>query len=583
MSMIVSATDLERSTLWEGLASLWKQGRCCDLTIRSNDGASFRVHSAVIAAASEPLAALLNGHFAEGGGDAVNIDAPGEVLDAILNYVYLGKMELAAVDATSVLRVADMWAMNDLKSNVAGSLANNLDLTSALRTLIDCELLGLDHLESQCERFIAVNFHAAANSEGFKRLSASQLGRLIKHEALLVESEEVVLKSVLSWQQAETGRDGVLGVLTQHIRFPLMALASLRSVQRHAQSIGPAGVDLERQARRAAKVHLENGCNADEPVAKRRCLPHWWSGLGSSIRGGVVVAKVSAPLVVNIYDEVCFVGCLNGQEVSVEKWVPGAAKGQVVIGRGAPVNGVHDISGYGFTFDPFGRILVADAPGDRIVRFEGGHGTVVGDGQWQLRCPFSVRATEHAIFALDGGTLENDGGTLENGDGGPLGTRIQKLQDGVATVVAGGNGPGSAANQFEASDFCVSGSGDLYICDTMSHRVQRWASGATEGSTLAGGNGRGSGLDQLDVPAGLAIDDEGGLYIADSENNRVLKYTVGSRTGVLVAGGNGEGSDLHQLSGPTDVALDRTGALYVSESENERVTRWGPPPAFLIH
>ena len=40
-------------------------------------------------------------------------------------------------------------------------------------------------------------------------------------------------------------------------------------------------------------------------------------------------------------------------------------------------------------------------------------------------------------------------------------------------------------------------SGNIYIADQPNHRIMKWEPGATEGSVVAGGNGSGSGLNQL--------------------------------------------------------------------------------------
>jgi DNA-binding beta-propeller fold protein YncE len=49
-------------------------------------------------------------------------------------------------------------------------------------------------------------------------------------------------------------------------------------------------------------------------------------------------------------------------------------------------------------------------------------------------------------------------------------------------TVAGGNGPGSAANQlYYPKGIAVSPSGDLYVADGGNNRIQFWSVGATQG------------------------------------------------------------------------------------------------------
>ncbi|CAF1008415.1 unnamed protein product [Adineta steineri] len=44
------------------------------------------------------------------------------------------------------------------------------------------------------------------------------------------------------------------------------------------------------------------------------------------------------------------------------------------------------------------------------------------------------------------------------------------------------------------------------------------------GITVAGGNGQGAGLNQLNGPDGIYIDDDKSIYIADSWNDRIVKW-----------------------------------------------------------
>ncbi|HUB59708.1 MAG TPA: hypothetical protein VL978_03340 [Puia sp.] len=127
------------------------------------------------------------------------------------------------------------------------------------------------------------------------------------------------------------------------------------------------------------------------------------------------------------------------------------------------------------------------------------------------------------------------------------------------SVVAGGNGGGSAANQFSLPDrLYVDAYGNMYIPDYLNNRVQKWAVGATSGITVAGGNGEGRNPNQLYWPSGVTVDAQGNIFIADQNNDRIQKWAPGVDSGVTVAGLNGE------LEEPTDLFMDAHGSLYVS-------------------
>jgi sugar lactone lactonase YvrE len=96
-----------------------------------------------------------------------------------------------------------------------------------------------------------------------------------------------------------------------------------------------------------------------------------------------------------------------------------------------------------------------------------------------------------------------------------------------------------------------------------------------DGITVAGGNGKGSGLNQLSYPLGIYVDDDQTIYIADYDNHRIVEWKCGAKNGQVVAGGNGEGDRSDQLNGPTDVVLDtEMNSLIICDRKNRRIVRW---------
>ncbi|CAF4727788.1 unnamed protein product [Rotaria sp. Silwood1] len=95
------------------------------------------------------------------------------------------------------------------------------------------------------------------------------------------------------------------------------------------------------------------------------------------------------------------------------------------------------------------------------------------------------------------------------------------------------------------------------------------------GITVAGGNRRGNGINQLSDPLGLYVDDDQTIYVADQSNHRIVEWKRGATSGQVVAGGNGQGSGDHQLYNPTDVIIDKErDSLIICDYSNRRVVRW---------
>ena len=191
-----------------------------------------------------------------------------------------------------------------------------------------------------------------------------------------------------------------------------------------------------------------------------------------------------------------------------------------------------------------------------------------------------------------------------------------------AETVAGGNGYGNTSNQlyYPRGIYIDRQQQYIYIADRKNHRIVKWKLGEREssGQIVAGGNGEGNGIDQLNDPAnvivdennrsliicdcgngrvvrwslensndkqiiiqniscwGLMLNENGDLFVSDDGNYAVKRWKKGEKEeeGTFVAGGNGKGNKLNQLSDPGFLFVDREETVYVSDYNNHRVMKW---------
>ncbi|TAE24972.1 MAG: hypothetical protein EAZ91_19790 [Cytophagales bacterium] len=268
----------------------------------------------------------------------------------------------------------------------------------------------------------------------------------------------------------------------------------------------------------------------------------------------------------------------------IQKFPPnstGSTAGTTVAGGSVGSGDTQFRQTQGVFVDGSGAIYVADYLNSRIQKFPpnstaGTAGTTVaggagsGSGAGQLDSPVGVFVDgSGAIYVAD---LSNH--------------RIQKFPSNSTagtsgTTVAGGNGQGSNANQLRfPTSVYVDGSGSIYVADNLNHRIQKFPSNSTgsmAGTTVAGGGGAGSGATQLQNPAGVSVDATGAIYVADVGNHRIQKFPPNSTTGTAgttVAGGNGAGGGATQLDGPSGFFVDGNGAIYVADLNNQRIQKW---------
>jgi gliding motility-associated-like protein len=162
----------------------------------------------------------------------------------------------------------------------------------------------------------------------------------------------------------------------------------------------------------------------------------------------------------------------------------------------------------------------------------------------------------------------------------------QVLDTGIRSTgitVAGGNDAGNSNNQLnEPSSVCVDANGNIYVADTHNDRILFFPKGSndfTNGIVVAGGNGNGFNANQLSSPTGVCFDAQGNLYVADADNYRIQEFPPGSTSstnGITVAGGNGIGTGLNQLADPIAVGVDGAGNIYVCDALNNRIVKFPP-------
>ncbi|CAF1066925.1 unnamed protein product [Rotaria sp. Silwood1] len=142
--------------------------------------------------------------------------------------------------------------------------------------------------------------------------------------------------------------------------------------------------------------------------------------------------------------------------------------------------------------------------------------------------------------------------------------RRYQIGDKNGIIVAGGNGKGARLNQLNFPTYIfVDQQQTVSVADRDNHRVMKWNKGAKEGIVIAGGQGQGEALTQLSHPNGLFVDTLGTIYVADSLNRRVMRWPKGAKQGTVIAGGNGEGAGANQFHYLHGLSFDRQGNLYV--------------------
>jgi hypothetical protein len=122
----------------------------------------------------------------------------------------------------------------------------------------------------------------------------------------------------------------------------------------------------------------------------------------------------------------------------------------------------------------------------------------------------------------------------------------------------------------------VNSSGDVYIADIGSHRIQKYDS---SGSFILKWGNQGSGDGQFNAPRNVVADISGDVYVADALNKRIQKF---DSTGSFILKWGGPGTGEGQFNFPSGLAMDSSGNLYVADTANHRIQKFAPASAVMV-
>jgi len=132
---------------------------------------------------------------------------------------------------------------------------------------------------------------------------------------------------------------------------------------------------------------------------------------------------------------------------------------------------------------------------------------------------------------------------------------------------------GSAGTQIASGlsspkDVTVDSSGNLIVADQGNQRILKFTKTATNTfnqspTVIAGGNGSGSALNQVGTPLTVKSNSDGSVTILDLVNDRVVKWASGATTGVVLS---------DSYSAPSDLYVYANGNLLISDVGNDTIT-----------
>lgn len=192
----------------------------------------------------------------------------------------------------------------------------------------------------------------------------------------------------------------------------------------------------------------------------------------------------------------------------VQKWTPGASQGITVAGNGGSVALYWPTDVF---VDDNGYIYVSSQGFDVVIKYPP-QGAAMGQviaGGW------AAYGSDAKLLNSPTGIYIDAAGNLYICDTDNM--RIQKWAPGAASGV-------TFASGYNPVDICGDCNGNIYVADFSNNRILKYDSHGNQ-TVMAGGNGQGSGANQFSYPAGVAMQGNNELYVADFSNHRIQKFT----------------------------------------------------------
>jgi sugar lactone lactonase YvrE len=291
-----------------------------------------------------------------------------------------------------------------------------------------------------------------------------------------------------------------------------------------------------------------------------------WKQYGITIAGGYgqgyQLNQISNPDGIYVDDDHQCIYITDWARHRIVQWKYNAKYGQVVAGENGEGNRTDQLN--------YPKDVIVNKKNDSIIICDRENRRVM---QWSRRNSTNGQ-TIISDIDCNGLTMDNNG-DLYVSNYKKNEVRRWKIGETNGILVAGGNGKGNQLNQLNLPTYIfVDTDYSVYVSDYRNHRVMKWMKGAKEGIVVAGEQDHGNSLTQLSCPYGVVVDHLNNIYVADCGNYRVMCWLKGSREGSIVVGGNGSGQQPNQFNSLTGLSFDGKGNLYVVDHANSRVQKF---------
>ncbi|CAF3224645.1 unnamed protein product [Rotaria sp. Silwood2] len=158
--------------------------------------------------------------------------------------------------------------------------------------------------------------------------------------------------------------------------------------------------------------------------------------------------------------------------------------------------------------------------------------------------------------------------------------RILKITNDKIEIIVGHQNGTNGSDQtslYSPNDIHIDKSNNIYIADTLNHRIQLFSNTDNKYiSTVFGTGQQGSGSNQLNCPMGVTIDDYSTIYIADYGNNRIISFKRNNNVAEIYLKKNENNQERNEyVMSPISIKYDSVSkTIVIAQETGFNVIRW---------
>jgi kelch-like protein 10 len=207
------------------LNDLRQENLLCDAVLRSEDDETFPVHRVVLSAHSTYFRTLFTTKLCSKENTDVRLSGvTSETMNLILNYIYVGDVDINQENVRQLLKSADFLDLPGLLELCCDFLRRVMATDNCIGILRLVRCYFCSSFEGEVRRFVMRNFvELSQGSDEFLELPPEELQALIGSVELNVGTEEIVWEGVLRWINHDTGnRKCHIAELLKRVRLGLL-------------------------------------------------------------------------------------------------------------------------------------------------------------------------------------------------------------------------------------------------------------------------------------------------------------------------------------------------------------------------